>query len=51
MAVQCHPIYGSPPEEKKNQAFVLMPFRNARLNEIYKTIVKHFEFERQPILG
>jgi hypothetical protein len=40
MAVQCYPIFGSPPEVKKNQAFVLMPFRNARLNEIYMTIVK-----------
>lgn len=40
MVVYCNPIFGLPAEVKEKRAFVLMPFKKARLNKIYKNIVK-----------
>jgi len=41
MVVDCNPIFGPAPHDvKEKHAFVLMPLKSARLNEIYKDIVK-----------
>ena len=40
MVVYCNPIFGLPAEVKEKRAFVLMPFKKATLNKIYKNIVK-----------
>jgi hypothetical protein len=41
MVVDCNPIFGPAPHDVREKlAFVLMPLKNARLNEIYKDIVK-----------